>query len=200
MTAKQPKFDLECGLVRALCDALTLPVDSYEDPHAGNVPERGVDVIAHSRGMKFGVQVTTPDFGVVRGADRSSEAKAYQRAKNETDGVYFHWGTGNPNQVLNSFRRSIEEKSAIAKRHDFSTFSEAWLLISCGVPIPGAVVSTFLPPWVDTGEIDRWTQKALRNSSYNRVFIHSISDPVQRLWVWTALDRRWVQLLGPPAR
>jgi hypothetical protein len=146
MTPKLRKFDIECGLVRALCEALALPVDSYEDPHAGNAAECGVDVIAHSQSARFGVQVTTPDFGVVRGADRRSEAKAFERAKIETDGVYFHWGTGNPNQVLNAFRRSIEEKSEIAARHDFSAFKETWLLISCGAPIAGGVVSTMLPP------------------------------------------------------
>src|SRR5262245_11052816 len=89
MTTKPRKFDIECGLVQALCQALALPVDTYEDPHADNAPECGVDVLVYSAGAKFGVQVTTPDFGVLRGADRRSEAKAYERAKNETDGVYF---------------------------------------------------------------------------------------------------------------
>jgi hypothetical protein len=183
-------YEEERALTQNLIEALTLPAVEYSDPHANGAPECGIDVVFRVGGKLHGVQVTTPDFGIVAGADRAAEAKL---SRASSGGSYFTWANANPEVAYGAFASAIERKAAIASRHDFSGYDETWLLLVCGVPTTGAI-STLLPPWIDTDELDQGTNVALQSVKYTRAYIHSQLDVTQRLWMWTRWDGRWIKL------
>jgi hypothetical protein len=185
------KFEEERALTEALTQALALRPCSFLDPHADGKPECGIDVLVTAGGQLYGVQVTVP-------GDRAEEAKIAKAASADHDGVYFMWANANSHVAYKDFAAAIARKAAIAERHNFTPYDEAWLLMVAGIPkLPGAV-STLLPPWFDVEELTTWTRRALAAVKYHRVYILAVLDVRPRLLMWTRDDKRWIDLVNEP--
>jgi hypothetical protein len=77
---------------------------------------------------------------------------------------------------------AITKKSA----RDVAGFDEVWLLVSCGVPEHGAVVSTFvMTNWLSVETLTTATLPALSRSCYARAFLHPIVTLEDVFYEWT---------------
>jgi hypothetical protein len=129
--------------------------------------------------------VTPPDVWHVSIARAPEDRKAAMAAARsirfivlflaQSPSPYFGWAQNDPGKVVAAIERAICEKISKANKHGFPGFDDAWLLISCGVPELGAVVSTFvMTPWISTDDLNRSTANMLVASKYDAVFVHSI--------------------------
>lgn len=172
------KFAREKDLVERLVHRLGFAVDGYEDPNASG-PETGVDVTILSGGRRIGVQVTILDTGAVPGTAIAAEKAQAREALKFRGGVYGGWGESEP---LDAIAAAIAKKSII----NTAGFDEVWLLVSCGIPEHGAVVSTFVVTnWLAVEALTAATSPALSQSSYVRAFLHPIIALEDVLYEWT---------------
>jgi hypothetical protein len=175
------KFAREKDLVDLLMQRLDLAVSRYSDPNDQPNVETGVDVVADTALGRLGIQVTEFDTGSKPGAARAAEKAASRKGEEEHGGVYGGWAQNDLSSVLKAIRRRIERKAVAST---IPGFDEVWLLISCGVPEPGSVVSTFaVTTSLTTKDLDAATT-ALSNSKYRRVFLHSILGTEHALYHW----------------
>jgi hypothetical protein len=182
-TLMTTKFAREKELVERLVHRLGFAVDHYKDPNASG-PETGVDVTIRSGGRRIGVQVTILDTGAVPGTAIAAEKAQARQALKFQGGVYGGWGESAP---LDAIAATIAKKSII----DTSGFDEVWLLVSCGIPEHGAIVSTFVLTNLLTVEaLTTVTSPALSQSSYVRAFLHPITALEDVLYEWTPV-KQW---------
>lgn len=181
------KFIRERHLVMALMQRLGEAPSAYDDPNAQAGEETGADVLAHINGRRIGVQVTELDTGDQPGTARAGEKRDAQDGKSRHGGVYGGWAQNDPAKVVAAIQSAVARKAAISRRHDFRQFDEVWLLVSCGVPELGAVVSTFvMTPWLEAGALDLATLDDLRESKYASAFVHPVLGAETALYRWTA--------------
>lgn len=183
------KFVREKDLVERLMRRLALNVESYADPNA-NGNETGADVLILCDGRRIGVQVTILDTGTEPGKAIAAEKTQAKAARKTHGGVYGGWGQTNPMPAISA---AIHRKSAT----DVSGFDEAWLLISCGVPDDGAIVSTFvMTHWLTAETLNAATSDMLSRSSYARAFLHPIIHLEDALYEWTR-TQQWQKHVLP---
>jgi hypothetical protein len=166
------RFDIEKAKVALMMKRLGQRIEAYEDPNTarGAAGESGADVIAISNGCRIGVQVTDLDTGAQPGKARAAESKLARDAQTQAS-AYFMWGQSDPPKLVDAIARSVGRKA----RMSFAGFDEFWLLICCGVPTLGAIVSTFaMTPWIEMGALDLSTLPKLESSKYTRAYIHAI--------------------------
>jgi hypothetical protein len=181
-----PQFIREQHLVSLLMQRLAL-VGTYTDPNARAGIETGADVLAVISGHRIGVQVTELDTGDTPGVARAAEKRNASAGQQRRSGVYGGWAQNDPAKVMIAIQQAITRKVAIARRHDFRDFDEVWLLVSCGVPEFGSVISTFvMTPWLHVDALNQATAAALAGSKYSRAFLHSVLGPERALYHWTA--------------
>lgn len=103
--------------------------------------------------------------------------------------AYGTWGQNDMPTMLSSLRRAAERKTEIAERHAFGGYDEVWLLISCGIPELGAVVSSFvMTALLGISDLAAATSDVLTGSRYDRVFLHPILADEKAIYQWTARD------------
>lgn len=176
------KFSRERDLVERLVLRLGLTVDGYEDPNACG-PETGADVTILCGGRRIGVQVTILDTGPVSGTAIAAEKAQANAAMRFGGGVYGGWGHIEP---MAAIAAAITKKSAT----DVTGFEEVWLLVSCGIPEHGAVVSTFVVTnWLTAEALTTATFEALSRSPYVRAFLHPITAIEDALYEWTPVQQ-----------
>ena len=99
-------------------------------------------------------------------------------------------------RIDEAITRSISRK---AVHTTDAGFDQVWLLIACGVPDLGSVVSTLvMTSWLTTANLDSATLTDLQKSKYDRVFIHSMLGVEGALYSWEP-GQRWqktVQLIA----
>jgi hypothetical protein len=189
MTANEIKYKRESDLVRFLMQRLGIEVSKYHDPNAEEGQETGVDVIAVTATCNIGLQVTELDTGSVPGQSRGKEKIAAREAENQCGGVYFSWAQNDQAKVLEAIVRTISRKSVMTP---VAKVDEVWLLISCGVPELGAVVSTFImTSWVDVAALNTATLSQLSKSKYSRVFLHAVLGVNRDLYQWSPSLGSW---------
>lgn len=183
------KFVREKDLVERLVRRLRLDVESYADPNTGS-NETGADVTILCANKRIGVQVTILDTGLVPGRAIAAEKTQSKAAMETNGGVYGGWGQPDP---VGAIAVAIAKKSAIK----VAGFDEAWLLVACGVPELGTVVSTFvMTPWLTAEALTIATSAALSNSSYARAFLHPIVNLEDALYEWTP-TQQWRKDVRP---
>lgn len=188
------KFIREQHLVGLLMQRLGRSA-TYEDPNAQAGDETGVDVIALTDTGRIGIQVTEVDVGTVPGRSRGEEKKLARAADSEHGGVYGTWGQNDAGIVLSAIKRCIGRKSLITPADGFS---EVWLLISCGVPEAGSIVSSFVfTPPLDVETLNSATCVALRKSKYDHVFLHPVLGVERALYHWSRESGTWTQTVQP---
>lgn len=102
-------------------------------------------------------------------------------------GVYGGWAQNDPNKIVVAIRRAVARKITIARRHGFADFDEVWLLVSCGVPELGAVISTFVMTlWLHADALNTATGGDLASSKYAHAFVHPVVGLGNALYQWTA--------------
>jgi hypothetical protein len=179
----QSKFEQEKARVELLMQRLGLVPTEYQDPQVGGQGhnETGADVVAVIDRCRVGIQVTDLDTGDVPGEARAAEAKLPHDAQS-LGGTYATWAQNQSGRMIAALVRSIARKS----RMSFAGFEQFWLLVCCGTPQLGAVVSTFIMTrWLDVGKLDTLTVESLSASKYKRVFIHAILGvEEQALYQW----------------
>jgi len=112
----------------------------------------------------------------------AAEKRTANTAQAAHGGVYSMWGQ---NQPIAPIAASIGKKVKKSRRYSFAGFDEVWLLVSCGVPELGAVVSTFLmSPWVTAAALQEATGRLLAGSTYARAFLHPIIGQEEALYRW----------------
>ena len=187
------KFTRERHLVELLLKRIAVDASGYLDPNDATGVETGVDVIAIVTHKRVGVQVTEIDTGSKAGKARADEKKLAAAA---AGGVYGAWAQNNSLELTRAITRSISRK---AVHTTDAGFDEVWLLIACGVPDLGSVVSTLvMTPWLTTANLDSATLTDLQKSKYDRVFIHSMLGVEGALYSWEP-GQRWqktVQLIA----
>jgi hypothetical protein len=183
------KFLREKYLVERLVERLGLDVDGYQDPNASGI-ETGADVTILREGRRIGVQVTVLDTGAVPGKAIAKEKAQAREAIGSRGGVYGGWGQ---NQPMAAIVAAITKKSAT----DVAGFDEVWLLVSCGIPEHGAIVSTFLVTnWLTAEALTAATTAPFARSSYRRAFLHPITALEDALYEWTP-TQRWQKHIRP---
>ena len=121
--------------------------------------------------------MTVLDIGSKDGVARAAEKSAYR----EAGGVYGGWVQNDKASLLAAINRRAERKAVAST---IPGFNKVWLLISCGVPELGSVVSTFVvTPSLTTKDLDTATT-ALSKSKYDCVFLHSILGVERALFQW----------------
>jgi hypothetical protein len=184
------KFAREQDLVRRLVERLGLNANGYEDPNAAAGIETGADVMILCGKRRIGVQVTIVDTGAVPGRAIAAEKAQAREALAARGGLYGGWGQ---NQPTGAIAAAIAKKS----RTDVAGFDEVWLLVSCGVPEHGAVVSTFvMTQWLSAEALTAATASALSGSSYDRAFLHPIIALEDALYVWSPAQQ-WIKQVRP---
>jgi hypothetical protein len=181
------KFIRERHLVTLLMQRLGEGPGAYDDPNARTGRETGADVLAYLHGRRIGVQVTELDTGDTPGTARAGEKKDARDGQHRHGGVYGGWAQNDPGKVVAAVQAAVARKVAISQRHDFRDFDEVWLLVSCGVPDLGAVISTFvMTPWLHADALNAATAGNLAGSKYARAFVHPVLGPEDALYHWTA--------------
>jgi hypothetical protein len=176
------KFTRESNLVERLVKRHGLAVDGYKDPNASG-PETGADVAILCGGRRIGVQVTILDTGPVPGRAIAAEKAQANTALKFGGGVYGGWGQTEP---VAAIAAAIMKKSAT----DVTGFDEVWLLVSCGIPEHGAVVSTFVVTnWLSVEPLTAATSEALSRSPYARAYLHPITTLEDALYEWTPVQQ-----------
>lgn len=165
------KFGREKHLVELLLKRLGTDASEYPDPNAACGKETGVDVVAIIAEERIGIQVTELDTGSEAGKARATEKKL-AAGVTARGGVYGTWAQNNSTELTKAIARSVSRKAAHTTD---AGFDQVWLLVSCGVPDFGSVVSTFvMTPWLTTVDLDSATLTPLTKSKYDRAFVHSI--------------------------
>lgn len=178
-------------------ERLGVPVIKYLDPNTAAGYQTGADVLAVVEEHRIGLQVTEIDTGETPGQSRSGERKSAREGETRSGGVYSGWAQNDPTKILAAIHRAISRKIKIAERHAFSDFTEVWLLVSCGVPELGSVISTFImTPWLDAEALNRATADELAKSRYERAFVHPVLGAEKALYEWTARGR-WQKDVQP---
>lgn len=191
------KFVREKHLAKLLMERLGVPGVQYLDPNALAGRETGADVLAVVAEYRIGIQVTEIDTGDTPGQSRSGEKKSAREGEARSGGVYGGWAQNDPTKILGAIGRAISRKVTIAERHAFSDFTEVWLLVSCGVPELGAVISTFImTPWLNAEALNCATADQLAQSKYGRVFVHPVLGTEKALYQWTE-QSRWQKDVQP---
>jgi hypothetical protein len=191
-------FEREKGLVVLLMQRLGLSPDEYRDPSATGAGETGADVAAVIKGHRIGIQVTELDTGETPGVARADEKKDARAGQRRGSGVYGGWAQNDAGKVLSAIQQAVARKVAIAQRHDFRDFDEVWLLVSCGVPELGAVISTFvMTPWLDGAALDQATAGQLTGSKYARAFVHPVLGVEKALYEWRGGSAGWSKSTVP---
>jgi hypothetical protein len=176
------RFARERHLVELLMKRIGFPVTEYSDPNAESGEELGVDVAVISPTGRMGIQVTELDSGTLPGLSRSEEKKIASQAACPSSGVYGAWAQNDPKKLLLAIDRAIARKSRVTPS---ARFDELWLLISCGIPELGSVVSSLaMTPWVSAADLDGLTLESLAKSRYRRVFLHSVIGIECALYEW----------------
>ncbi|HOY77995.1 MAG TPA: hypothetical protein PLN33_09320 [Hyphomonadaceae bacterium] len=172
---KLSKFDRERLMVEALFQRLGRTV-SCTDPHAGGVPETGVDVVAQADGQSVGLQVTEADFGDTPGQDRGEEAR-----NTRGQDVAFAW-TPDRAHTLSGFKRAIDGK--VVKGFDQRAHSETWLLVSCDARGWGSALSTHPMMFaIDANDLNGLSGSQLLATKFDRAFFHAMSGG--ELYEWS---------------
>jgi len=183
MCAMPSKFEQEKARVVLLMRRLGIAPTDYLDPQTGRHSrnETGADVVALIGSRRVGIQVTDLDTGESPGKARAAEAKLARDVEG-SGGTYATWAQNSPDLVIASIERSITRKS----RMSFAGFDDFWLLVCCGVPQLGAMVSTFvMTPWLDIGRLSAATAGSLSASKYTQAFIHAVlGSEEQALYQW----------------
>jgi hypothetical protein len=181
------KFIRERHLVELLMQRLGIAAQ-YVDAMAKVAEETGADVIAVTAKGRIGIQVTELDTGSVAGTARGEERKIARAA---AGGPYGTWGQHDPGVVFSAIRRSIARKAAMTPA---GAFAEVWLLISCGIPEPGSIGSTFVyTPALKTAALNAETSGLLANSRYVEVFLHSVLGVERALYQWSRQSGSWTK-------
>lgn len=176
------KFAREKNLVERLVQRLELTVDGYEDPNASGF-ESGADVTILCGGRRIGVQVTILDTGTIPGKAIAEEKAQANAALKSHGGVYGRWSQVDP---LSAIASAITKKSVI----HVAGFDDVWLLVSCGIPEHGAVVSTFVVTnWLTAEALTAATSEALSRSCYVCAYLHPITALEDALYEWTSAQQ-----------
>jgi len=171
------KFARERHLVELLMRRLDHAVFRYSNPNDKPNVETGLDVVADTVLGRIGIQVTVLDTGSKDGKTRAKEKSVYR----EGGGVYGGWAQNDKTLLLAAISRRIERKAVASTTPGFD---KVWLLISCGVPELGSVVSTFaVTSSLTAKDLDTATT-ALSKSKYDCVFLHSILGVEHALFQW----------------
>jgi hypothetical protein len=176
------EFELEQPRVALLMQRLGRKVDEYENPNIpGGGGQSGADVVVVCNRRRIGIQVTDLDTGEELGQARRAEKRLEQDAARRGT-TYAMFAQNDPNKVVAAIERSISRKA----RMSFAGFEEFWLLLCCGVPERGALVSTFvMTPWLGVDALNATTLDKLSGSKYSQAFIHAILGPEeQALYQW----------------
>ena len=182
------KFAREKDLVERLVQRLGLAAEGYEDPNASGL-ETGADLTVLLVGRRIGVQVTILDTGAAPGKAIAAEKAQARETLKFRGGVYGGWSQNEP---MNAIAAAIARKAAT----DVTGFDEVWLLVSCGIPEHGAVVSTFVVTnWLTVGALTVATSRALLQSSYDHAFLHPITALEDALYEWTPA-KQWQKHVG----
>jgi len=179
------KFERETSFVLHLAGRLGLGItrNDISDPNTSD-SETGLDAIMRlPDGLRVGVQVTEIDPFPNPGKARALEKKV---AGQNTNAVYCDWAQNDLQIVLDSLKRAIQRKIAIAEPHPFEQVDTVWLLACAGIPEHGAVASTFLmTPWLSAIDMNRATDDDLQQSKYDRCFLLPILGAEQVQYTWT---------------
>src|SRR5579883_1476598 len=181
-TVMPTKFERERDLVKRLTARLSLTIDHYEDPNA-EAPETGADVVAVlPDGRRIAVQVTMLDTGEVPG-----QAQAAERAV-----ALGTWAQPNP---MPGIVAAIRRKALFNFGREYA---EVWLLISAGIPEPGAIGATLvLSTLLSSDTLNAATAELLSQSNYSAAFLHPILNTEDALYRWTP-EHQWEKLVNPP--
>lgn len=96
---------------------------------------------------------------------------------------------------MQAIAAAITKKSA----SDVTGFDEVWLLVSCGIPEHGAVVSTFvITNWLTADALTAATSRALSLSPYARAYLHPITSLEDALYEWTPSQQWQKHVLARP--
>jgi hypothetical protein len=191
------QFIRERHLVTLLMQRLGVAVTEYDDPNARAGKETGADVLALVNGCRIGVQVTELDTGDTPGIARAAEKKDAREGQHRSGGVYGGWAQNDPAKVASAIQRAVARKVALAQQHNFRDFDKVWLLVSCGVPEQGSVISTFvMTTWLHADALNQATAGELIRSKYARAFVHPVVGPEKALYHWTARDG-WQKIKQP---
>jgi hypothetical protein len=183
------KFVREKDLVERLVQRLGLDVGGYEDPNASG-SETGADVTILHGDCRIGVQVTILDTGTVPGESIAKEKAQAREATGTHGGVYGGWGQ---NQPMAAIVAAVTKKSAT----DVAGFDEVWLLVSCGIPEHGAIISTLLMTnCLTAAALTAATAATLARSSYGHAFLHPITALEDALYEWTPAQQ-WQKHIRP---
>lgn len=183
-------FDKEKPYAELLMRHLSIGVADYVDINKRMGRQTGADVLAIAvDGSRIGVEVTEVDTGTGRGVARREEKRVEREAHDSGLSVYGMYARNDENALINALADAIRGKADISLNHDFKEFTEAWLLVVCGVPEVSAVVSTFVvTPWITAQALNDATTDDLKRSNYRRAFIYSILGVEEAVYRWDRMN------------
>lgn len=158
--------------------------------------ETGADVVAIIGDRRVGIQVTEIDNSIAlpgvepKKPHKPGAARGMEKAlaAQQPNGSYGGFAENDHGRLLANIIRAVERKAL----HRVGGFDELWLLLVCGVPENGAVISTFVPTTIITPEdLDRGTSGLLAGSSYDRVFLLPILGLETATYQWDKKSARW---------
>lgn len=121
-------------------------------------------------GSSAGIEVTVlhVDDSGNRSGGSALRKKETQIWKATVGSPYSNWGSLD---FLAAFEHRVREKVAAAASYKFD--GDLWLVVAAQLPVGGAVVSTFVVPFlVDTESLNQRTHKPLENSRFKGAFLY----------------------------